>query len=125
MTRINFDRDRISLYFMNESMTLLSQNCHTFIHKLNLCAASVRKKKQSRPQRRTTTAPAPLTPLAWLAPLRSSVFPRVSAASRGKLAGGKLAGESAETEATQTSGAELAEFAELAELAGAELAERS
>ena len=67
--------------------------------------------------RRSTAPAAPLTPLAWLAPLRSSVLPRVSAASRGKLAGGKLAGESAETEATQTSGASRA--------AGAELAERS
>ena len=76
--------------------------------------------EQSRPQRRTTTAPAaPLTPLVCVA--------SVSAASRGKLAGGKLAGESAETEATQTSGAEsgvstepscrsgLAELAELPE----------
>ena len=105
-------------------MTLLSQNCHTFIHKFNLCLCQ--KKKQSRPQRRTTTAPAALlTPLAWLAPLvcvaSDSAASRGKLAggklARGKLAGGKLAGGSAETEATQTSGRSGVSGAELAELA--------
>ena len=90
-------------------MTLLSQNCHTFIYKFNLCAASVRKKKAKPSSAANDNSFGSSAPLAWLAPL--VCVASVSAASRGKLAGGKL-GESAETEAAQTSGAELAKLAE-------------